>query len=172
MKHFRLPRIRLNEPNVNRPAIKGADYRQRSPDENRRRKGNYMKFSKTYTGLLMGMILLLAAGAEAASKGSLVLDKAVSINGTPLAKGEYKLTWEGTGPNIELNVIQSRKIVATVPARLVDLDRAGQQMGYETRMQEDGTTSLTAIFFLGKRYEMQIGPESAAAEPMKDSNQQ
>ncbi len=85
-----------------------------------------MKLSKISTGLLLGMTLLLTTGASAATKGSLKLEEAVSVNGMQLAKGEYKVTWEGTGPNVELSIIRSKKIVATVPARLVDLNRPGR----------------------------------------------
>ncbi len=130
-----------------------------------------MKFSKMGSGLLLGMTLLLGTSASAASKGSLKLEEAVSVNGMQLAKGEYKVTWEGTGPNVELSVIQSKKIVATVPARLVELSHSGLGQGYGTRKEEDGTTSLTAIYFYGKKYELAIGQESVAAEPMKDGSQ-
>jgi hypothetical protein len=124
--------------------------------DDRKRKKN-MKLSTISSGLLLGVTLLLATGASAASKGSLKLNEAVSVNGTQLAKGEYEIMWEGTGPNVELNVIQSKKIVVTVPARLVELKRAGPGQGYGTRKEEDGRTSLTSIFFSGKKYEVAIG---------------
>ena len=81
------------------------------------------------------------------------------------------MTWDGTGPDVELNFIQSKKIVATLPARLVELNHPGTFQGYGTQMQEDGTTALTAIYFSGKRYELAIGRESAATEPMKEGGQ-
>jgi hypothetical protein len=130
-----------------------------------------MKFSKMGSGLLLGMTLLLATSASAASKGSLKLEEAVSVSGMQLAKGEYKVTWEGTGPNVELSVIQSKRIVATVPARLVELSRPGLGQGYGTRKDEDGATLLTGIYFYGKRYELEIGQESVGTEPVIDGSQ-
>jgi hypothetical protein len=132
--------------------------------DDRKRRGNYMKFSKISNGLLLGMTLVLATGASAATKGSLKLEAPVSVNGMQLAKGEYKVTWEGTGPNVELTIIQSNKIVATVQARLVDLNRPGKDNGYETQMEEDASTSLTFIRFSGKKYELAIGQGSAATD--------
>ena len=130
-----------------------------------------MKLSNISSGLLLAMTLVLSTGASAASKGSLKLDEAVSVNGTHLAKGEYEVTWEGKGPNIELNVIQSKKIVAMVPARLVELNHPGPGQGYGTRKEEDGTTSLTSIYFSDKKYELVIGQESVGVEPMKGGGQ-
>jgi len=140
-------------------------------DDHKQRKNKNMKLTNISSGLLLGMTLLLATGASAASKGSLKLDEAVSVNGTHLAKGEYEVTWDGTGPNVELNVIQSKKTVATVPARLVQLNHPGPGQGYGTRKEEDGTTSLTSIYFSGKKYELAIGKESVGAESTKGSGQ-
>jgi hypothetical protein len=137
----------------------------------KKRKNKKMKLSNKSSGLLLGMTLLLATGASAASKGALKLDEAVTVNGTQLAKGEYEVIWDGTGPNVELNVIQSKKIVATVPARLVQLSHPGPGQGYGTRKEEDGTTSLTSIYFSGKKYELAIRKESVATEPTKGSGQ-
>src|ERR1700751_2103276 len=130
-----------------------------------------MKLSNISSGLLLGMTLLLATGASAASKGALKLDEAVSVNGTHLAKGEYEVTWDGTGPNVELNVIQSKKVVATVPARLVQLSHRVPGQGYGTRKEEDGKTSLTAIYFYGKKYELAFEQESVGIGPMNEAGQ-
>ncbi len=115
-----------------------------------------MKASKICGGLLLGLALLLPASASAANKGALKLDAPVTVNGTQLARGAYSLTWDGTGPDIELNIVKSKKIVATVPARLVNLNRPGINEGYGTRTEGDGSTSLTAVYFSGKKYELEI----------------
>jgi hypothetical protein len=134
-------------------------------------KNKNMKLSNISSRLLLGMTLLLATGASATSKGALKLDEAVSVNGTHLAKGEYEVTWDGTGPEIELNVIQSKKVVVTVPARLVQLNHPGSGQGYGTQKEEDGTTSLTSIYFSGKNYELAIRKESVGTEPTKGTGQ-
>jgi hypothetical protein len=139
-------------------------------DDNKRKKSENMKLSNISIGLLLG-ITLLATGASAASKGSLKLNEAVSISGMQLAKGQYEVTWEGTGPNVELNIIQSKKVVATVPARLVELSYRGPGQGYGTRKEEDGKTSLTAIYFYGKKYEFAFEQESVGIGPMNEAGQ-
>jgi hypothetical protein len=128
-----------------------------------------MNVLKISNGLLLGLTLLVATSGSAATnssqdKGSLNIQEPVTVNGTRLAMGKYQLKWEGTGPDVALNIIQSHKIVATVPARLVDLARAGRADAYETRKEEDGSTLLTSIDFSGKKYQLAIGQDSAATD--------
>jgi hypothetical protein len=120
-----------------------------------------MKVSKISSGLLLGLMLLLATSASAATKSP---QNKGSLNGTRLAVGNYQLTWQGTGADVELNILQSHKVVATVPARLVDLERPARGDAYGTRKLEDGSTSLTSIGFYGKKYELAIGQGSAATD--------
>jgi hypothetical protein len=65
-----------------------------------------MKFSKTSSGLLLGMILLLSTGAQAASTGSFKLDEPITVNGTQLAKGDYKVGGDWSQHRIESRPIQ------------------------------------------------------------------
>ncbi len=128
-----------------------------------------MKVSKISTGLLLGLMLLLSTSASAATntsknKGSLNIQAPITVNGTRLAVGNYQLTWQGTSAEVELNILQSHKVVATVPARLVDLARPARGDRYGTRKLEDGSTSLTEIGFDGKKYELAIGRGSAATD--------
>ena len=83
-----------------------------------------MKASKISKGLLLGLALLLATSVFAANKGSLQVSDPVSVNGKQIAPGDYTVKWEGNGPNVELNILHGNNVVATVPARMVDLDRA------------------------------------------------
>src|ERR1700722_6852746 len=128
-----------------------------------------MNVSRISSGLVLGLTLLVAISGSAATnssqnKGSLNIQQPVTVNGARLAMGNYQLKWEGTGPDVALNIIQSHKIVATVPARVVDLTRPGRADGYETRKEEDGSTLLTSIDFSGKKYQLAVGQDSAATD--------
>ena len=83
-----------------------------------------MKASKISKGLLLGLALLLATSVFAANKGSLQVSDPVTVNGKQIAAGDYTVKWDGNGPNVELNILRGKNVVATVPARMVDLDRA------------------------------------------------
>jgi len=123
-----------------------------------------MKLSTISKGLLLGLALLLATSAFAANKGALQVSDPVTVSGKQLAAGEYKVTWEGTGPNVDLNIMQGKKVVATVPARVIDLDQAPNHDAAVTRANGDGSKSLSEIRFYGKKYALAIGSESAKAE--------
>jgi hypothetical protein len=120
-----------------------------------------MKVSKISKGLLLGLALLLATSVFAANKGSLQLNDPLLVNGKQLAAGEYKLQWEGTGPSVELSILRGKNVVASVPARLVDLDRPAQADLTIVKQNADGNKALSEIRFGGKKYSLAIGEESA-----------
>jgi len=130
-----------------------------------------MKLSMFSKSLLPGLVLLLATSAFAASKGSLVLDEAVTVSGHQLTPGEYQLRWDGAGPNVQLNILSKGKLVATVPAQVVERKHAGANDAYNTGKKSDGTLSLTQIKFGGKKYALALGDQAATTTPapQKDS---
>jgi hypothetical protein len=123
-----------------------------------------MKASKISKGLLLGLALLLATSVFAINKGSLQVSDPVTVNGKQIGAGEYTVKWEGNGPDVELNILHGKNIVATVPARMVDLDRAASRDSAVTVVNPDGHKSLNEIRFSGKKYALAIGAESAKAE--------
>jgi hypothetical protein len=123
-----------------------------------------MKLSKVSKGLLLGLALLLATSAFAANKGSLMVSDPVTVSGKSLAAGEYTVKWEGNGPNVELNIFQGKNVVATIPARLIDLDRSASGNTSVVKRNDDGSKSLSEIRFAGKKYALALGNESAKAD--------
>jgi hypothetical protein len=117
-----------------------------------------MKFATK--SLMLGLALLLASGAFAASKGTLQLSNPTSVNGTKLKPGEYKVEWEGSGPAVELSIKQGKNVIAKVPARVVDLNIAAANDAAVTRANGDGTSSLTGVRFQGKKFELEFGEAS------------
>jgi len=122
---------------------------------------NASKFSK---GLLLGLTLLLATSVFAANKGSLQVSDPVTVNGKQIGAGDYTVKWEGNGPNVELNILRGKNVVATVPARMVDLDRVPNRDSAVTLINPDGQKSLSEIRFSGKKYALAVGSQTAQAE--------
>jgi hypothetical protein len=123
-----------------------------------------MNASKISKGLLLGLALLLATSVLAANKGSLQVSDPVTVNGRQIAAGEYTVKWEGNGPSVELNILRGKDVVATVPARMIDLDRAPSRDSAVTIVNSDGHKSLNEIRFSGKKYALAVGAETAKAE--------
>jgi hypothetical protein len=124
-----------------------------------------MKLSTMCKNLLPGLALLLATSAFAASnvnKGSIEVLEPLTVSGHQLPPGQYKLQWDGTGSDAELMILSNGKLMATVPAQLLDLSQAERDNATVTRTNDDGSQSLTQIDFVGKKYALAFGDESAA----------
>lgn len=103
---------------------------------------------------------MLASSAFAATKAHLMLQSPTLVNGTQLKAGDYKLEWDGTGPDVEVSVIQGKKVLAKVPAKLVDLKTRAQQDSAIVNTNPDGTPSLAGVHFAGKSFALEL-PESS-----------
>jgi hypothetical protein len=119
-----------------------------------------MKFTTVSKTLLMGLALTLASSAFAASKANLTLNNPTSINGTKLKPGDYKLEWEGSGPSVEVSIVQGNKVVTKVPAKIVDLDKAPSNNAALLKQNSDGSTTLSGARFQGKKFALELGESS------------
>lgn len=115
-----------------------------------------MKATGILKSALMGMALLLATSAFAANKGPLQVSSPVNVAGKELAAGDYTVQWEGAGPSVELNIMKGKKLVATVPAKVVSLENAST---YDSAVvnAEGGSRKLSQIRFSGKKMALEIG---------------
>jgi hypothetical protein len=123
-----------------------------------------MRVSKLSKGLLLSLAVLLATSAFAANKGSLQISDTVNLAGNQLAPGNYTVRWEGNGPSVQASIIQGKNVLATVPARLVDLDRASGHDVAVTRRGENGAKSLDEIRFYGKKQALAFTEQTAKTE--------
>ena len=119
---------------------------------------------KTSKSLFLGLALLLATTAFAANKGSLSVQEPVTVNGTRLAPGDYKVQWDGAGPSVELSITQGKKVIAKVPAHMVNLDTPSQGDAAVIKNNGDGTRSLSEVRLSGKKFSLAVGEEAAKAD--------
>ena len=119
-----------------------------------------MKFATVSKSLVVGLALTLASSAFAASKANLTLNNPTSINGTKLKAGDYKLEWDGSGPNVEVSILQGKKVVTKVPAKIVNLDKAPGNDAALLKQNGDGSTTLSGARFQGKKFALELGEAS------------
>jgi hypothetical protein len=95
---------------------------------------------------IAAMVFFIPALAFAGQKNSthVELVQPVKVAGTQLAPGQYKLTWEGNGPEVTVTFVAGSKTVATAPAKLVN-DRNNEPGAIETDTAKDNTVTLTAV---------------------------
>jgi len=126
-------------------------------------KEMFMKLLKASI-LLIGSSLVFSSGALAgdANKGKLhLLDKA-SVDGKPLNPGNYTVEWTGSGPTVQVSLLQGKQTVATFPARVNEQPTRNYDDAYASATEPDGSTRLTAIYIGGKRTALELEQNQAS----------
>lgn len=99
------------------------------------------------------LVVLIAATPCLAAKrdgANITLSTSVHVASFNLRAGDYRVTWVGSGPEVQVSFQQYGKILATVPAKLIDADneatigRMENPFELQTR-QKDGSTVLVGI---------------------------
>src|SRR5271154_717496 len=124
-----------------------------------------MKFARVSKGLTLGLALLLSASAFAGTKASLQLNNPVTVNGTKLKPGDYKIEWEGSGSNVQLSILKDNKVVAKAPAHEVELPTPSDNTAAVTRQNGDGTSTLAGLRFQGKKFSLDLAEASEGMSP-------
>jgi len=119
-----------------------------------------MKLATASKSLVAGLALLLASSAFAATKGHLELQGPTVVSGTQLKAGDYNLQWEGTGPEVQVSIMKGKKVLAKVPARIVELKTKSQGDSAVVSTNTDGTASLAEVHFAGKTTALELSESS------------
>jgi hypothetical protein len=113
--------------------------------------------------LVLGAALLLATAAFAANKGAVTVSSPVQVGGKQLAPGKYDVQWEGTGPSVEASILKGKKVVATVPARVLTLDQSSSMDSSVIRTNDDGSRSLAQARFSGKKLALSFDEQGGSS---------
>jgi hypothetical protein len=128
-----------------------------------------MKFATVTKFAVLGLALLLASSAFAANKANLHVNNTLTVNGTNLKPGDYKLQWEGNGPDVEVSILQGKNVVAKVPAKVIALSNNAASDATVTRHNNDGSSSLAGARFEGKKFAIEV-PEASDGMQSGSSN--
>ncbi|MGH9528367.1 MAG: hypothetical protein ACRD2S_00440 [Terriglobales bacterium] len=122
-----------------------------------------MKISGNSKYLVLVMALLFSSVAFASNKSSLRVTTQLSVNGKTLAPGDYSVIWDGNGPDVQVNFVKGKKVVATAPAHVIDLNNKPANDSAVVKKNEDGSSSLAQIRFGGKKQALDfdaVAPQS------------
>lgn len=102
-----------------------------------------------YAALLSMIALLSTVNALARDKNqhSIEILDSVQVGGTQLKPGNYKLEWQGTGPEVQVNFVRDGKIIATAPGTFKTNDPHVTQNDIVTSTTSANTKALTEIDF-------------------------
>ena len=117
-----------------------------------------MKSTSLFAVAIMLLTPVLAYGGTKDS-ANFQLTQSVTVAGTQLAPGQYRLTWDGSGPNVTVSFAEGKKTIATAPAKLAS--NTTNQEAVETSTEADNTTELRAIDL--KRITLQFKTEASSA---------
>jgi hypothetical protein len=132
----------------------------------------FMKLSKVSI-LLIGSALVFSSGAFAgdANKGKLHLQGKTIVDGKPLNPGNYTVEWTGTGPTVEVTLLQGKQTVATFPAHIDEQSKPNHDDAYGSAPESDGSRRLTVIYISGKRTALELEQNQASQQAgMSDAN--
>jgi hypothetical protein len=74
----------------------------------------------------------------------------VQVFGKPLPVGSYQVTWKGSGPWVQAEILQYGNLVLDVRTRVVLLSKASPADTPETHTGSDGSLSLRSLRFVGQ----------------------
>jgi len=119
-----------------------------------------MKFVK-YSALLALVAFSLSLGAFAKDKneGKFTLSDSAQVGSTQLKPGTYKATWEGTGSDVQVKILQGKNVVATTSAKLVD---QSQGLDSVTLRNNGGTKTVDEIDFGGQHKALVFNSQETA----------
>ncbi len=115
---------------------------------------------------LFGAALLISSSvfAKDNNKGTLKLSETVNVEGKSLHAGRYTVEWEGSGPAVQVTLVQGKDTVTTFTAQLTEQATPNSADAYGASTEPDGTKALTAIYLGGKRFVLQLEQARAVGQ--------
>ena len=97
---------------------------------------------KRLFGYALMLTLTVAPALAAKNSQSVNFSEAVKVGSTNIPAGDCKVTWTGTGDNVQVTLTENGKSIATIPAKLVQ--EKNNHKGYVVS-HASGTDQLQAI---------------------------
>jgi hypothetical protein len=89
------------------------------------------------------MITLLVAPAFAGKNSQTVnLPTALKVGSADVAPGDYNVTWTGSGPEVQVTLTRNKKVIVTLPAKLVEQNNKNEGLDIDS---QGGAQTLQAI---------------------------
>jgi hypothetical protein len=124
-----------------------------------------MKFARTVALISVFSLLLplslLAKDHSAKHSINAQIYQPVTVAGTMLAPGQYKVEWTGTGPTVNAEFKLNGKTVTTAPATVSDV--VNEPNAVVMQKAADGTQTITGI--TGKKEALKFGTEASTGNP-------
>lgn len=87
----------------------------------------------------------------------------VVLAGKTLAPGQYKVEWQGNGPNVKVNFLKSGKTVLTAPAKIAQLKTKAPYDAVVENIRKNGTKTISEIEWNNQREALMFGAQAHPA---------
>ncbi len=74
------------------------------------------------------------------------------VSGNSLPAGSYQISWKGSGPLADVQIVQNKKIVASMQARVVMLNKESPSVIPGMLTNPDGSVYLQSLRFAGQSF--------------------
>jgi hypothetical protein len=105
-------------------------------------KEKQMKYKAILAIILMTAPVVLLAAQK--NSGSVTFSETVTVNGTQIPPGDYRVEWQGTGPSVEVTIVKAGKVLVSSSATLVT-DKTGLNGAFEAKDGENDSHILNVI---------------------------
>lgn len=113
------------------------------------------------TVVLLLSVSAWAADAAPASRASLQLQDPITVAGTQLQSGKYRVEWTGSGEQVEVKIYRGNKEVVSTHAQLMKDDASYDHISYSTA--DKGARVLTQIYFGKQKCALRLENESGTS---------
>lgn len=114
-------------------------------------------------GVVVTALVLATTTMWADGKGSLGLQHPTQVAGKTLDSGNYSVRWDGKGDQVELKIFKGKNMVASVPARVIQLSSAAPFDSAVVNNDSSGSMSLAQIRFGGKKYALEVSSDGGGS---------
>jgi hypothetical protein len=103
---------------------------------------------------------LASNNATREQKKNVQIADQVVLAGKTLPAGQYKVEWQGNGPNVKVNFVQSGKTVLTAPARVAQLNTKAPYDAVVENTRKNGAKTITEIEWNHQREALMFGAQA------------
>ncbi len=108
-----------------------------------------------FSAALLGSVAVFAGEIN---KTTLKLYETTTVEGQALQPGDYKVSWEGAGPTVQVTIQQGKETVATFQAHVAEQGTRNASDAYGSSAEPNGSHALTVIYPGGKRIALELNP--------------
>lgn len=97
--------------------------------------------------LILVFVLVMSMAAIAAESTKVTISQPSTLNGTQIAPGDYKVSWDVAGEKAKVNILSGKKTVATLEAKVMERDTANAYSG----IVRDDSGNIKRVLVGGKK---------------------